>query len=190
MEMKRKIETAIQNADLVLVGIGEEFACSNKQLIEEHEYADLIASFLGMEDKLANKEDVAKAYEILGQLLKDKNYFIVTENADGEIFKSSLNKEKIVAPCYEEVDYLPMWDKYMKWLQGTLNKNLCILELGVGFGHPTIIRWPFEKIGYLNQKAEFFRIHHSLYQLSEELQNKGISNKTNAVDFLRNTFVQ
>ncbi len=94
------------------------------------------------------------------------------------------------APVYHEASYLPMWERYRKWLQGTLQKKVCILELGVGFRYPSIIRWPFEKIAFLNQKADFVRIHHKLYQLSEELKEKGVSIPENAVDFLRNTFVQ
>lgn len=265
MDMKTKIEEAIAKADLVLVGIGEEFACSVQQMKAIPTYTDLIVQIEKDKERLNwltpflmkdyiekyRNQPVEDAYEILNSLLQNKNYFIVTENMDGEIFHSSLNSERIVEPCgnykylqcedncmkellpadelaeeiiaacvngeypleqvvqpvcahcgkklvfnnvkasvYEESEYLPMWNKYMKWLQGTLNKNLCILELGVGFRYPTIIRWPFEKIGFLNQKADFFRVHHSLYQLSEELSGKGISREENAVDFLRNIFVQ
>ena len=85
---------------------------------------------------------------------------------------------------YVEEGYQPQWEKYTKWLQMTLNKKLCILELGVGMNLPNIIRWPFEKIAFYNQKASFFRINESLYQMTEDLSDKGISVGLNAIDFL------
>lgn len=91
---------------------------------------------------------------------------------------------QISSPDYKEEGYLPQWQVYTKWLQGTLNRNLCILELGVGLQFPQIIRFPFEKIGFFNQKAHFYRIHSRLYQLTEELKGKGTSIAQNPVDFL------
>lgn len=85
---------------------------------------------------------------------------------------------------YNESGYLENWGKYTKWLQGTVNKKLCILELGVGMEFPSIIRWPFEKICFYNQKAVFWRVHSSLYQLSEEIKERGISVKENPLTFL------
>ncbi len=74
---------------------------------------------------------------------------------------------------YVEEGYLPQWSVYKKWLQGTVNKKVCLLEMGVGMKYPTVIRWPFEKIVFYNQKAELFRVHSRLYQITEEIQGKG-----------------
>lgn len=86
---------------------------------------------------------------------------------------------------YVEEGYQKQWEQYTKWLQMTLNRKLCILELGVELNLPGIIRWPFEKVAFYNQKASFFRINASLYQMTDELSDKGISIGMNAVDFLR-----
>lgn len=91
---------------------------------------------------------------------------------------------QVVSPDYKEEGYLPQWQLYTKWLQGTLNKKLCILELGVGMQFPQIVRFPFEKVAFFNQKADFFRIHSRLYQLTEELKGKGTPIAQNPVDFL------
>ena len=91
---------------------------------------------------------------------------------------------QISAPEYREEGYLPQWQKYTRWLMGTLNRKLCILELGVGMQFLQIIRFPFEKVAYVNQKAYFYRVHSRLYQLTEELKEKGISVPQNPVDFL------
>ncbi len=90
---------------------------------------------------------------------------------------------------YNEKEYLPNWELYRKWLQGTVNRKLCILELGVGLKYPSVIRFPFEKVAYFNQKADFFRIHSHLYQLSAELSGKGYSVAENPIDFLQGEFV-
>lgn len=85
---------------------------------------------------------------------------------------------------YHEGGYLEDWKRYTKWLQGTINKKLCILELGVGMEFPSVVRWPFEKICFYNQKAVFWRVHSSLYQLSEEIRMRGKSVKKNPLQFL------
>lgn len=91
---------------------------------------------------------------------------------------------QISAPEYREEGYLPQWQKYTRWLMGTLNRKLCILELGVGMQFLQIIRFPFEKVAYVNQKAYFYRVHSRLYHLTEELKEKGVSVPQNPVDFL------
>lgn len=90
---------------------------------------------------------------------------------------------------YVEAGYLPQWQKYTGWLQGTVNKRLCVLELGVGMKYPNVIRWPFEKIVYFNQKACIFRVHSKLYQLTEEIKDKGYKIAEKPIDFLINRFV-
>ncbi len=97
---------------------------------------------------------------------------------------SALQFNSLYTEHYKEKGYLEKWQTYSKWLQGTLNHQLCILELGVSLNYPSVIRFPFEKIAFFNRKAEFIRVHEKLYQLSEELGGKGISQAENAVDFL------
>lgn len=91
-------------------------------------------------------------------------------------------------PKYNEEGYLKYWKTYTKWLQGTPNRKLCILELGVGMEFPTIIRWPFEKVCFYNQKSHFWRIHSSLYQLSKEIETRGNSVKKDPVIFLNELY--
>ena len=90
---------------------------------------------------------------------------------------------------YAEEGYLDQWNQYTKWLQGTVNRKLCVVELGVGMQFPTVIRWPFEKIVFFNQKSNLFRIHSKLYQLTEEIKERGFSLKENSTDFIINWFV-
>ncbi len=90
----------------------------------------------------------------------------------------------IYAENYDENGYMEQWSNYTKWLQGTLNRKVLILELGVGMKFPSVIRWPFEKAAFFNQKASFYRVNETLYQLTEEIKEKGTSIPKNSVDWL------
>lgn len=149
---------------------------------------------IGKEWNIHKNPEVKGAWESLYRWIKEKDYFIVTTNTDGAIYDSSLDKERITAPCgninwlqcqtactkdiwelkeepdricshfgaplvantveaesYIEEGYLPSWNAYTRWLSGTLNRKLVVLELGEGFQTPTVIRWPFEKTVFFNQ---------------------------------------
>ena len=85
---------------------------------------------------------------------------------------------------YDESGYMHQWEKYTGWLQLTLNKNLVLLELGVSFDVPTVIRWPFEKIAMLNYKARLYRVNQKLPQLPLEIRDKGTSINENSFEFV------
>lgn len=100
------------------------------------------------------------------------------------VCKSPMVLNNVYTEQYDESGYLEQWNLYTKWLQGTLKRKLCILELGVGLSCPGVIRFPFEKIGFFHQRASFFRVNGHLYQLTEGLKDRGVSVPENAVDFL------
>ncbi len=257
------LKNKIEEAELVLVGIGEEFGLSKKSFAKQHE---LFFGQLSEEKqwllpflyhKASDAAMIHKAYNNLSKLLEGKNYFVVSTRTDDRIYSEEfgLLKERIVTPCggvrklqcikncsdsaidipeqyvaqlnamyhevmnedqdinstsmermncpicgepmefncigaekYCEQGYLQEWSRYTKWLQGTLNHKLCVIELGVGMEYPSVIRWPFEKMAYFNNKASFIRVHSKLYHLSEELKEKGISIAQNPIDFIANTF--
>lgn len=218
--MENNIRQLIEEADLVLIGIGSEF--EKRRFLAE--------------------EDALQALNNLALILQKKNYFVVSTCTNDIAKKSQLQSDRIVQPCgssakkqcvnrceeglqelnsreyealsserfeleemdlgkcpkcgsnlvlntvytesYDENGYLKDWSRYTKWLQGTLNKNLCILELGVDLSYPSIIRWPFEKVAFYNNKAHFVRVNEKLYHMSEEIKEKGISVSKNAVEWL------
>lgn len=86
---------------------------------------------------------------------------------------------------YNEAGYLEKWGLYTKWLQGSLNRKLLILELGAEFDCPSVMRWPFEKIAFYNQKATLVRVNERLFQLTEELKEKGVAIPQNAIEWLQ-----
>ncbi|MDE6743775.1 MAG: hypothetical protein K2J95_07870 [Lachnospiraceae bacterium] len=85
---------------------------------------------------------------------------------------------------YLEEGYLEQWGQYKTWLQSTINRRLCMIELGVGMQYPSVIRWAFDKLAFYNQKAEFYRIHTTLYQHTKENGERGYSIKEHGLNFL------
>lgn len=85
---------------------------------------------------------------------------------------------------YVEEGYLERWNEYTKWLKSTVNRRLCVLELGVGMEYPTVIRFPFEKIVFYNHKAFLYRIHPTLCQIGEEIDDRGCAVKEDPVVFM------
>ncbi|MDE6944863.1 MAG: hypothetical protein K2P66_10605 [Lachnospiraceae bacterium] len=97
---------------------------------------------------------------------------------------SKLRYNQLGVTKYAEEGYLESWGEYTRWLQGTVNRNLCVLELGVGMEYPMVVRFPFEKIVLYNQKAFLYRVHSRLYQMGEEIGDRGIGIQANAIDFM------
>lgn len=262
LEDKQILIDSVRNADMVLVGIGEEWGIPFEKMLSDHKFATNFAKLETEETKerlvpilqreylkQIHDKELQNAYNNLIHLLEDKNYFVVSMNKDRYPILSGLKQEKCVFPCggyeqfqcdnrcseelfdaaeqsealyqrieqsqdirgirmplcpickkemvynnmeaaqYVEAGYLPSWEYYMKWLQGTVNKKLCLLELGVSMRFPSVIRWPFEKTTYYNQKAEMFRIHHSLSQSMENIADRCYSCDENSVAYMAKLFV-
>ncbi|MDR3597105.1 Sir2 silent information regulator family NAD-dependent deacetylase [Clostridium sp.] len=71
------------------------------------------------------------------------------------------------------------WDKacenYSSFLKEIQNKKVVFLELGVGFNTPTIIRYPFEQITYVNSNATIIRLNRDYPDGPVENENKTIA---------------
>ena len=128
--------------------------------------------------------------------MPEDTYEAVLQYYRGELPLTDL-KEPICAKCggklrfnqlgvgrYAQEGYLDQWNVYTKWLQGTVNRKLCVLELGAGMSYPGIIRFPFEKMAYYSQKAFLYRVHPRLYQVGEEIADRSRGIAENPVDFL------
>lgn len=267
-ERLSEIVNRIQKSDNVLIGMGEEMELNDSSILMYcKEYSKCLSYILELSkeqkmwvDKcfvyheIINKsESVQKHieyYNKIYELIKYKNYFVVTTCHDGLIEFSSLEDSNIVEPCgnlfqmqcsdnccnevysakgslqniynkiidnsisneeiipkcskcgkpmminikyrdtknYCETGYMPKWKVYRQWLQNTLNRDIVVLELGVGFDTPTVIRWPFEKIAFINHKAYMIRVNEICYQVAEGLSNKAMGINSRANEFLKELF--
>ena len=66
------------------------------------------------------------------------------------------------------------------------NKKLVLLELGVGFNTPSIIRFPFESITSKYEHVTLLRVNDKYPEIAFEIQNKSILVKEDCGKFIQN----
>lgn len=183
---------------MILIGIGEEFEGNEEALNAYNNLADKLIGrnyfivSLCMDDVIySSRLNPDRIVSPLGgkrfkqcsdactETLYDPNETVCPECGKELVYNN------ILAENYVEAGYLPMWEKHKKWLVGTLNKSLLCLELGVSMKFPQIIRWPFERIALLNNKAFFVRVNETLPQLNADLKGKSESSNMSAVKWLK-----
>ena len=155
-------------------------------------------------------------YKKLHAIVQDKDFYVITTNADGLFIKSGFEADRVfqaqgnyerlrcTRACTPETwDTKPFIDRildhidyetlevadpavlptcpycgaplfvafrareeypqqaanYHRWLEGVLDKNLVVMEIGVGFNTPGVIRWPFERLVNVHKDATFIRIN-------------------------------
>lgn len=261
--MDNILSASLDQTKKVLIGLGEEWSYNYKNITNDIAYKNLIDQAKNGYDWLIpyieyhymkNHEDPRKeSFKKLSDLIKDKDYYIIStiydysdpdnffdhdkmvfpcgnieflqqkHNANGELIKvddsndisalmlqidnilknngklSEINKviysddemifnqkrREWLGEQYNEKAYLPKWSDYQNWLSGTLSEDLLILELGVGLEYPTVIRFPFEKIAFINNKAYMIRVHEKLFQLPGHIVKKAVSVQSNSMDYIK-----
>ncbi len=189
------IRERLEDSEKVLVGLGREWRGASyeklKELLQGRDY--FIVTTVTDGKILESGLDPAKIVAPCGnetwrQCSKSctKDIWEMGEVPDGLCphCKAPLTGNTIKADQYIEEGYLPQWSVYTKWLTGTLNKKLVILELGVGFQTPTVVRWPFEKTAFFNQKSYMYRINEKFSQITEELKGRAEGIAENSVEFI------
>ena len=256
-----EVKNLISKADYVLIGagsglstaagleyFGESFEKNFKEFIEKYNFPDLYSAsfydFNTQEEKWAffakmiylnrfNKEPL-KLYQEIYSLIKEKDYFVITTNVDGQFEKAGFEKERVFETqgdyaylqceraCHNKLYY--NYDLVNEWLKSTSDckipsnlvpkcpvchgnmemnlrkdanfvqdenwykqdkrygeildksqdKNLLLLEIGVGFNTPGIIRFPFEQMVYNNINTHLVRINKDYAFASKEIENKTI----------------
>ena len=241
-----KAKKVISKANYILIGAGaglstaagleysgDKFKNNFGEFIDKYHFTDLYTAtfynFKSQEEKWAfwarlislnryNKEPL-KLYSELLDLIKNKEYFVLTTNVDAQFEIAGFNKEKIFATqgdygmlqcskaCHnrlysnkelvkkwlkdtknckvpsEEIMYCPVCNEEMdvnlrkdsyfveddRWYKQSNNysefidkikgKNVALIEIGVGFNTPGIIRFPFEQLVKENEKYSLIRIN-------------------------------
>lgn len=256
-----KAKELIENADYILIGAGaglstaagleysgERFEREFKEYIEKYHFEDLYTAsfyeFNTQEEKWAfwakliklNRfnDKPLKLYKELLDLLKNKEYFVITTNVDGQFENAGFDADKIFAvqgdyallqcenachnKTYNNKELVNQWlentknlkiptklvpkcpvcgenmevnlrkdanfvqdenwykqaDKYDKFLENAKNKSLVLLELGVGFNTPGIIRIPFEQMVFQNKNWNLIRVNKNNSMLYLDLDANAI----------------
>ncbi|WBW96707.1 NAD-dependent protein deacetylase, SIR2 family [Oceanirhabdus sp. W0125-5] len=179
------------------------------------------------------RANLTKPYEDLYELIKDKNYFIITTNCDGQFYKGNFDEKKIFAPqgsyayfqcekpCSEDaynnkamienmlssfdedkliieeeevpicprcgrllrpnlrvddtfVDkpHLANIDEYYEFVESAMGHKIVLLELGVGFNTPGIIRFPFERMVKQLNDATLIRFNTTEHGIRKDIKDK------------------
>ena len=187
-------------------------------------------------------------YAELKAVLADKDFFVVTSNADRQFMRSGFPMERLFEyqgnydvlgcskrcckhtweslPALREVlkhidhetfecreeglprcpycgelaeiafrpeNYEEGFHRYADFVNSSEDLRLCILELGVGFNTPGVIRWPFEKFCRLIPGAKLFRVnrgyadinHPGYPKVPKDLEGRAFSLPMDAGDVIR-----
>lgn len=241
----------IEEADAIVIGAGaglsaaagltysgERFEKNFKEFIAEYKMTDMYSAgfypFSTSEEKwgfwskqiLVNRytDEGVELHRDLYNIVKDKDYFVLTTNVDSKFEMSGFDKSKIFevqgnfgefqcsVPCHNKVynnkdqvlemiekqkdlkiptELIPRcpvcnsemdthlrvdhrfveteeWDKqcdkYYSFINDNKDKNIVLLELGVGFNTPTIIRFPFERLNSRLPKASLIRVNQENFE--------------------------
>lgn len=268
-----KIKELIKNADAILIGAGsglstsagidysrKSFKNNFPELVRAYGMTDMYTSsfyeFNTEEERWSywakhiNYSFIAppplETYKNLFEIVKGKNYFVITTNVDGQFLKSGFDKNKVfevqgsygkmqcsigchnklydntklVSNMLKSKDNLRIdsklipkcpvcgrkmeinirkdaffveddnWNKlnnaYKKFIHDNKYKKLILLELGVGFNTPWIIRFPFEQLAYINDNITLIRINDKYNDMAYELKDRAICIKEDCSIAIKN----
>ena len=253
---------AIKQADYIIIGAGsglstaagllysgEKFEKDFREFIEKYHFDNLYSAsfyeFKTQEEKWAffakmiklnrYNEKPLKLYQELYEIVKNKEYFVLSTNVDGQFYNSGFDKDKIFevqgdysylqcenachSKLYNNKELVEKWlrntknckipsdlvmkcpvcggnmdmnlrkdanfvqdenwyrqsEKYEDFLSRSKGKNVVLLEIGVGFNTPGIIRFPFERMTAISEKTTLIRINKDYPLPMLEIRNRTIS---------------
>lgn len=229
---------------------GDEFKKEFSDYIRKYGFPDLYTSsfheFPTEEERWARwarhidyirfRPEAMPLYKELYDLVKDKNYFVITTNVDAQFRKAGFKSDKIfevqgdyglmqcAVGCHPQLysdretvkeiirhshdltvdsEYVPVcpvcggnmdvhvrknqyfvqdkaWDEAAERYEEFMtryadNGDVVLLELGIGFNTPAIIRFPFERIAYRNPQATLIRLNAEYPEGPAETASRTIS---------------
>ena len=261
MDKIQQLRQLIADADYVLIGAGaglsaaagldyagEDFRQEFAEWINRYGITDLYSAsfypFKTEEEVWAQwarhiwfaryRPEALPLYRQLFDVVKEKNYFVITTNVDGQFEKASFDQNRIFATqgdydlfqpksgfpketwsnqdwvnqvlplikdCRIPTELIPHtpdgkpvsmnlrcddsfvedahWHeqarRYQSFVEQASTKRLLLLELGVGFNTPVIIRFPFERMAAQFPQATLVRFNRDYPQLTTEGVKRFIS---------------
>lgn len=267
-----KIKNIIENADAIVIGAGaglstsaginygkEGFKENFKELVEKYNMTDMYTSsfytfdteeekwsYLAKHINYLYNVEAKQVYINLYKLVRDKKYFVITTNVDGQFLKASFKKTKVfevqgslskiqcsvachnklyndldmvknmlnfdedckipsnlVPKCpvckgkmevnlrkdsyfVEDENFYNLKLEYEKFINANKEKNMVLLELGVGFNTPSIIRFPFESMSFKYDNTVLIRVNDKYASLTFRNNEKNILVKEDCGSFIKN----
>lgn len=258
-----KIKQLLDEADAIIIGAGaglsdaagihyngEKFENDFKPWIKKYKIKDLYTSsfypFKTQEERWAYwakhiyfsyyERKHTELYKKIYNLVKNKNYFVITTNTDGQFINNGFDKEKVFevqgsysklqceTPCHKKLYYnekkieemlsnidenlkIPTslvpkcpvcgenmsvnlrcddtfveddnWHKmknnYNDFIKNNSDKNVLLIEFGIGFNTPGIIRFPFEEMTFMYDNFKLIRFNDKYADVPIQIKNKSIS---------------
>lgn len=115
--------------------------------------------------------------ELVKKILKSKDNLKVDSNL---IPYCPVCKEKMEinirkdAFFVEDNNWHNLNSAYEKFVNDNIDKNLVLIELGVGFNTPSIIRFPFEQLAYQYDNVILVRVNDKYNDMAFELKDRAI----------------
>ena len=194
-------EKELQDAEMVLVGLGEEFDAAASA--QEEDMAEQVLRAKGLDwlipelkaRQSGNKEFEEKKLTSLEQLARQlgrKNYYVVSLTRDHRIEEIPWREGRLVSPPDESGEEKKdtgkaaereekegvgeaaagegqegagkiaadekriAWEKYEKWLFGSLNRKLLILRLGTSKERPAMLQQAFENMAQIHPNVKYY----------------------------------
>ncbi|WP_243428263.1 NAD-dependent protein deacetylase, SIR2 family [Clostridium rhizosphaerae] len=88
---------------------------------------------------------------------------------------SYMSKNLRVDDTFVEAPHMEKQKDYMDYVNNSMDGKLVLIELGVGFNTPGIIRWPFEKITMKHLNAVLIRMNMQYPDIPEKLLSKSLT---------------
>ncbi len=258
-----KIKEWLDESDVIIIGAGaglsdaagihysgEKFENDFKDFINKYKITDLYTSsfypFKTEEEKWAYwakhiffsyyERKHTELYKKLFELVKDKTYFVITTNTDGQFINNGFDKSKVFEvqgsysklqcckPCHnklydneeqvyemlnniddnlkiptelvpkcpvcgknmsvnlrcddtfvEDDNWHKMKEEYYNFIEENIDNKVLLLEFGIGFNTPGIIRFPFEELTFLHDNFKLVRFNDKYSEVPKEIKNKSIS---------------
>ena len=126
-------------------------------------------------------------------MLKSKDNLRVDSNlipycpVCGEKMEINIRKDAFFV---EDANWNKLSNNYEAFIHDNINKKLILIELGVGFNTPGIIRFPFEKLAYMHDNVTLIRINDKYNDVAYELKNKAICIKDDCSNAITNILKQ
>ncbi len=124
---------------------------------------------VGCHNKLYDNTDLVK------KMLKSKDYLRVDSNLVpicpicGEKMEINIRKDVFFV---EDDNWNRLNDNYERFINDNINKKLVLIELGVGFNTPGIIRFPFEQLAFTHDNITLIRINDKYFDTAYEIKNQ------------------